>query len=155
MTIQHDGQCQCGAIRYRLHGEPLTLYVCHCKHCQKQSSSAFGMSLRVAPEALEIISGTPKVWTTRGESGRAKLCAFCGDCGTRIYHASEEPTEPVSIKAGTLNDTGWLDPIAHIWTKSAQAWVTIERDEYQCFEEEPDDEELMRRYKALHHAERL
>ena len=44
-----NGGCQCGKIRYRLIAEPLMLYICHCSDCQKQSASAFGMSLRMRP----------------------------------------------------------------------------------------------------------
>lgn len=133
------GQCQCGAIQYRLVEEPLVLYVCHCRDCQKQSSSAFGMSLWMEREAIEFLSGQPKFWTTKGDSGAAKICAFCGDCGTRIYHASDDLSEPLSIKAGTLNDTSWLQPVGHIWTKRAQPWVTIDPEKYLCYEEEPGD----------------
>jgi len=42
-----EGGCQCGHVRYRLNGPPLTLCACHCRDCQKQSASAFGMSLWV------------------------------------------------------------------------------------------------------------
>ena len=41
-----EGGCQCGAIRYRLLRAPVALCSCHCKHCQKQSSSAFGLSIK-------------------------------------------------------------------------------------------------------------
>src|ERR1700730_909187 len=41
------GGCQCGQVRYESSGESVALYVCHCRECQKQSASAFGMSLEV------------------------------------------------------------------------------------------------------------
>ena len=31
----------------------------------------------------------------------------------------------MSIKAGTLDDTTWLEPDAHFWTNSKQAWTPI------------------------------
>jgi len=55
-------------------------------------------------------------------------------------HGSDDPDDPVSIKAGSLDDTGELRPIAHIWLKSAQPWLTIERERYPCFDKEPDNE---------------
>ena len=39
------GGCQCGAVRYAISAAPLRLIACHCRECQKQSASAFGMSL--------------------------------------------------------------------------------------------------------------
>ena len=139
------GGCQCGAIRYRLNGRPRMLYVCHCRDCQKQSSSAFGMSLIVAREDLEFTRGGErlKTWDTLGDDGALKRCAFCPDCGTRIYHAGPETESTLSIKAGSLDDTRGLKPVAQIWLGSAQPWVAVERDRYRCFEQEPDDEEAL------------
>ena len=122
-----SGGCQCGAIRYQLRGESKMLYACHCKDCQKQSSSAFGMSLIVTPQSLHFVSGEDRIraWDTRGGDGNIKRCHFCADCGTRIYHASDRPGDDISIKAGTLDDPSWLAPAAHLWTDSAQPWSTI------------------------------
>ncbi len=143
-----EGQCQCGNIQYRLTGEPLTLYICHCLHCQKQSSSAFGMSLWVSRNEIKFLFGEPKFWVTTGDSGATKICAFCENCGSRIYHTSDENQAPLSLKAGTLNDTSWLRPIAHIWTKRAQPWVTINQEQYRCYDGEPDsDDELLRLWR--------
>jgi hypothetical protein len=49
-----EGGCQCKSVRYLLRALPLTLYACHCKECQLQSSSAFGLSMRVSAAAVEI-----------------------------------------------------------------------------------------------------
>lgn len=147
------GGCQCGAIRYRLTGTARMLYACHCTDCQKQSSSAFGLSLIVDPADVEITRGAErlKTWDTRGDDGALKRCAFCPDCGTRIYHAPETGDEPISIKAGSLDDTAWLRPVAHLWLKSAQPWVSVDRELYRCFEQEPDDEaDLERLWQQSH-----
>jgi len=141
-TTPATGGCQCGAIRYRLNGEPRLLYICHCSDCQKQSASAFGMSLRVQPSQVEFISGNASLrsWDTRGDDGEIKRCYFCADCGTRIMHGSDDAAQDVSIKAGSLDDTSNLQPRAHIWLRSAQPWVDIDRERYACFDTEPDDD---------------
>ena len=126
MTEVLEGGCQCGAVRYRITGAPLTLYACHCTDCQKQASSAFGLSLWVRRDDFEVTRGEPKLWRRRAESGRMKACAFCADCGSRIYHASEGDPEVFSVKGGSLDDTRWLRPLGHIWTRSAQPWVSFE-----------------------------
>jgi hypothetical protein len=129
-----EGGCQCGSVRYRVQGKPLALAVCHCTECQRQSGSAFGMSLAVPGESFRLLRGELKTFTTVCDSGRIKHCAFCPDCGTRIYHQGTEPV--MSIKPGTLDDTSWLDPGAHYWTKSKQPWVPIPPGT-RCF---PDDD---------------
>jgi hypothetical protein len=135
------GGCQCGKIRYRLTGEPLTLYACHCSGCQKQSGSAFGMSLVMPPGQVEIIQGAESLrsWDTPDGDSRIKRCYYCPDCGTRIMHGSDDTRQNVSIKAGSLDDTRELHPSAHIWLQSAQSWVSVDRSKYACFDAEPDD----------------
>jgi hypothetical protein len=124
----YPGGCQCGEIRYEIHGEPLTFYACHCRECQKQSASAFGLSLTVARETLRVIQGQPKTWTRDADSGRAVTCAFCPNCGTRLFHDRAHNRATLNVKAGTLDDPNWLRPIGNIWTSSAQPWVTIADD---------------------------
>jgi hypothetical protein len=115
------GGCQCGEVRYRFEGEPIELTVCHCRDCQRQSGSAFGMSLFVPADAFKLLSGTLKYFEVVCDSGRKKSCAFCPSCGTRIYHRTGAD---ISIKAGTLDNTSSLRPTAHYWTGRKQPWVT-------------------------------
>ena len=140
------GGCQCDSIRYRINSSPHLLYTCHCTDCQKQSSSAFGMSLIVDATAVEFVVGGDrlKFWDTLGEDASLKRCAFCPDCGTRLYHDSEDGRR-FSIKAGSLDDTSQLEPIAHIWLRSAQPWIAFDPDKYHCFEQEPDNREDLAR----------
>ncbi len=116
------GGCQCGSVRYRLDGAPLALAVCHCTECQRQSGSAFGMSLAVPTGAFKLLSGALKTFEVRCDSGRIKTCAFCPECGTRIYH---QTPSGMSVKAGTLDDTSRLKPDSHYWTMRKQPWVII------------------------------
>ncbi len=117
-----SGGCQCGAVRYRITGWPLTLYCCHCSECQRQASSAFGMSMRVARQNVEI-DWQAMARRVREAGQRNEVHGhFCPDCGVRILH-DRPGSATVTIKAGTLDDTSWLNPVAHIWTASAQPWV--------------------------------
>jgi hypothetical protein len=63
-------------------------------------------------------------------------------------HGSDNPDENVSIKAGALDDTSGLQPDAHIWLRSAQPWVSIDRERYACFEAEPDYAKLVQLRKT-------
>lgn len=122
MRAGAQGGCQCGEVRYRLAAEPRQLTACHCLDCQRQSGSAFGLSLDVPKEGFELLSGRLASFRVRCDSGRSKECAFCPSCGTRIHHSGEWG---VSVKAGTLDDTSQLRPEAHYWTGRKQPWVEI------------------------------
>ncbi|HZS83251.1 MAG TPA: GFA family protein [Stellaceae bacterium] len=122
MVEARRGGCQCGHIRYELTEAPLGVSVCHCRACQKQSGSAFGMSLHLPATAFRLASGSLKTFEVVCDSGRIKTCAFCPECGTRIFHRTERG---LSVKAGTLDDPSGIVPDGHYWTRSKQAWVRI------------------------------
>jgi hypothetical protein len=123
MTIR-DGGCQCNRVRYRADTTRARLIVCHCKECQRQSGSAFGMSLST-PSADFSVTGPLKSFERGSERGTRMVCHFCAECGTRIYHQPTHTSERVNIKAGTLDETGWLTPELHIWLRSKQPWTTV------------------------------
>jgi hypothetical protein len=120
-----EGGCECGDIRYAITGEPLALAVCHCTQCQRQSGSAFGMTLVVPRAIFRIASGEPHCYTTVADSGTPKDCFFCGRCGVRIYNAPESMPETVNVKPGTLDDTRWLAPKMQVWCSSQQPWLEL------------------------------
>lgn len=120
-----EGGCQCGAIRYRVTGPPLTFYACHCTECQKQSASAFGLSFWVKRSDLELVSGEPKFWELSADSGNTTRCAFCPDCGSRLFNAPGDFLEIYSIKGGSLDDIADFAPAGHIWVRSKQPWVDL------------------------------
>ena len=129
------GHCQCGAVAYQIDQTPLQLNICHCTDCQKQSGSAFGMSLVIKPESFRLIKGRLQEFQVNTDSGREKTCAFCPGCGVRIFNRSQAL---MSVKAGTLDDTSWLAPDGHYWTRSKQGWTTLP-EHTPCFETVPGD----------------
>jgi hypothetical protein len=124
MRLPLTGGCQCGQVRYKITAPPLAVYACHCTECQRQSASAFSLSMPVPRDAIEV-TGTPKSWRRVSDSGRAILCVFCADCGVRLFHNPERNPQVSIVKPGTLDDTTWLKPVGHIWTRSAQSWMEI------------------------------
>jgi hypothetical protein len=88
------------------------------------------MSLAIQSGDFRLLSGELETFTTVCDSGRTKECKFCPSCGTRLYHQVVEAA--ISVKAGTLDDTSWLEPGAHYWTGSKQPWVPIPKSA-SCF----------------------
>ncbi len=131
------GGCQCGTLRYVCEEEPLELYVCHCTECRRQSASAFGISVIVPRKGLRVTRGTPKFWARPADSGGRVECAFCQNCGSRLWHEDEGGSETVSIKGGSLDDPPDLSAAVHIWTSRKLPGVNIP-DGAQQFPEEPE-----------------
>jgi hypothetical protein len=129
------GGCQCGAVRYEVRGEPVSLYVCHCRECQKQSASAFGISVIVKRPDFRVVQGEVKVWSRATDRGGALACAFCPACGSRVWH--EGATDEISVKGGSLDEPPDLRSACHIWTARALPGVVIPKAARQ-FPGEPD-----------------
>ena len=94
-------------MRYVLTTEPIRLAACHCKEWQRQSGSAFGMSMLVKKDSLTV-TGQTKQFTRVADSGNEVAGVFCPECGVRIYHAPKFVQDVLSLKPGTLDDTSWL-----------------------------------------------
>lgn len=87
-----------------------------------------------------MTSGSVRQFASTAESGRARKGVFCTNCGSRLYHEIEWRPGKVSIRAGTFDDTGWLKPQVHLWTKHKQPWVIIPHGVI-TFETQPDLEQ--------------
>ncbi len=120
-----EGRCQCGEVSYRLTGEPINFFACHCKECQKQSASAFGLALWVTNFTFEKLDGDIASWTRTTPSGQAMIGEFCKHCGTRLFHRQSNNPQVISIKPGTLENLSRFEPVGHIWTSEKQTWVEI------------------------------
>lgn len=124
MPAPYEGGCQCGRVRYVLNVEPVRTVACHCKECQRQSGSAFGMSM-IIPEASLTVSGQTKSYIRIADSGNRNEGVFCPECGTRIYQIPKHFKDVLVLKPGTLDDTSWVRPSYFVWMKSSQGWVPV------------------------------
>lgn len=138
MLLPMEGGCECGATRYEITGEPVIVYVCHCTTCQTQSGSAFGMAARFLVDDFRLTKGTLSSFQRPGTQGHTFTNSFCPKCGTRIHHVTSRFPLVVSLKPGTLDDTSWLRPTDHLFTRSAQPWVKIP-DDAEAHEGRPTD----------------
>lgn len=127
MTFPREGGCQCGAIRYAVDGPPTLVFACHCTACQRRSGSAFVVSLIVPDRAFRLTRGRLKPQDRTADSGATLTHWFCADCGTPVLGAARgtAPDLYQTVRLGTLDDVSGIRPTVHVWTGSAQDWVTI------------------------------
>ena len=122
-ALPMTGGCSCGAIRYRIASFPLLLYACHCADCQTASGSAFALNMPVWAKDFHLAQGQPKPWRHLSPTEVPLTSWFCGDCGARLYGERTGREHIVNLRAGTLDDTSWLTPVAHFFMRSAQNWM--------------------------------
>jgi hypothetical protein len=130
------GGCLCGACRYELRAAPFVVYACHCTDCQRQTGSAFNMTMPAPRDAFSITKGEPAAFARTTARGRQTTIRFCGTCASRLF-AESNPTT-VAIRPGTLDDTTWLTPAAQFYLSSAHAWARLD-DMPVSHETQPDD----------------
>ena len=130
----HEGGCVCGNVRYRTTGAALLATACHCKFCQRRTGSAFSEPAFFKIEQVQLSGGEMATYEHRSdESGRWLRMEFCPRCATTVTWTAQRRPGVRGISSGTFDDPDWLKFQRHIWTRSAQPWVTIPAHA-QCFE---------------------
>jgi hypothetical protein len=131
MTVEpfpRNGGCHCRALRYAIARPPLGVYACHCTDCQTLSGAAFGIAV-VVPSAAFTLTGSPRLVPRVLGSGRTSNRWICPECGVWIcgdpVRDATTAEERRFVRGGTFDDTSWLSPSTHYWTRSAQPWIVF------------------------------
>ena len=120
-----DGRCHCGYITFEAEIEPDKTLLCNCTDCQTFSGSAFRVHTFTRENAFRLLSGEPKIYVKIAESGNKRPQAFCPECGTHIYATAVGAGPKVyAIRVGSIRQRDQIVPLAQIWSRSAQPWVT-------------------------------
>lgn len=105
------GGCLCGAVRYRVRGEPFHVGRCHCADCRKESGSVFSIYGQWPLDAFEL----------EGELATYEGRSFCPRCGSRLGNLEEDAVE---LRLGSLDDAPFeLAPEAEIWITRREPWL--------------------------------
>jgi len=100
------------------------------------TSSAFSLGCVLPDGAFRLLQGQPKgVQRTTG-SGRVSTRWVCPECGVWVCTAPRPGSTVRNVRGGTLDDTSWLRPTAHIWTRSKQSWLPLPEGD-RNFETQP------------------
>jgi hypothetical protein len=128
----HEAGCACNSIRYRFTGKPYTVYACHCTRCQSRTGSAFGMTMQVPSDGLELLEGCPVDVSIK--SGGPTF-QYCEKCRALIFLKSAP--DITCIFPGCFDDNSWFKPVANVWVRSAQPWVFLDKN-LKSYETQPD-----------------
>lgn len=102
MSVDLEGGCYCGALRYRVTAEPIRKGQCHCRPCQHISGGGPNYFMVVPVEAFAYTRGEPSTYR-RPDLEKPRTREFCGVCGTHILSLRQGMAHPI-VKAGTLDD---------------------------------------------------
>ena len=115
-----EGGCHCGAVRYRIEGEPKTHALCHCKDCRRSAGAPMVSWTMFPSAAVRIIAGIPKTYTS-SENGRRQ---FCGDCGTGLFYTNANVLPGIiDIQSATYDDPDAVPAAVHIQVAERVSWM--------------------------------
>lgn len=118
------GQCRCGQVTLEIVAQQLPpLYACHCLSCQRWSGSAFGLHMLSAASAVQTVGETAIF--EHEHQGQTSTQHACGTCHTRLFNETTAAPGMRVVRAGILDGSERLEPVAHIWTRRKQPWLVL------------------------------
>ena len=142
MNLPQNGGCQCGKLRYEITEAPLATYACHCRDCQRMTSSAFSIAVIVRDSAFRLSGAEPRPLSRIADSGRTAIRWVCPECASWICSGPKPGTAAAEelrrVRAGTLDDTSWVRPTLHYFIGRKQPWVALPEGSL-TFETQPAD----------------
>ncbi|MGI3004914.1 GFA family protein [Shewanella algae] len=119
-----QGGCLCGAIRYRLEGEPFDADHCYCSQCRKSTGAVVGSWMDFRLEQLTWQGETVREYASSAKIRRG----FCPNCGTSLSYRSLDYPEFISLSIASLDDPDRVAPRYHIYCTDKPAWLQITDD---------------------------
>ena len=112
-----SGGCQCGAVRFRVEGEPGRASICWCRMCQKAFAGPFG--------ALVTVNVADLTWT-RGQRSTFQSSdivsrGFCAACGTPLTF--EYSDDKIDLAVFAFDDPSAVAPVVQLAVEGRPTWT--------------------------------
>jgi hypothetical protein len=125
MPTTYRGGCQCGAIRYEITAEPMFGGHCQCLDCQHESGGGHTSFMAFPADAVKL-TGTPRFYEAKADSGNLVRRGFCPTCGSSVIGATSGMPHMTTISAGSLDDPGLFEPGFVVYTSRGHAWDLVD-----------------------------
>ncbi len=135
--MKQSGRCQCGKINYNFNQEDvISAHHCHCKDCQRATGSGKATIIYIPNKKLNV-DGEIKFFESKGSMGSTIRRGFCENCGSGIISYAKEMPMIKFIKAGTLDDSSWLNVESSFFAKASSDWNKPDEN-IKSFQGNPD-----------------
>jgi hypothetical protein len=118
------GECQCGAVRYRVADAFLYAANCHCSRCRAATGSAFKAFAGIERKKLEITEGMDTLLVFGEDDLNDTRCAACGSLLFSVVRNGAY----VHVAMGSLVDAPSIRPAEHMFVGSKAPWFEITDD---------------------------
>jgi hypothetical protein len=143
LALPAQGACRCGQVKFKISAAPLLTMACHCRGCQRMSSSAYSLSAAIPAAAFEVTQGEPVIGGLHG----ATKHYFCGYCMTWMFTRPEVSDAFVNCRPTLLDDASWFSPFIETFTSTRLPFAaTGARHSFEEFPPMDAYEELIAEY---------
>ena len=117
-----SGGCLCGGVRYQITGPCRDIINCHCENCRRTHGHIAAYTA-VQKSALELVCQRSLQWY-HDESPNTYR-GFCNQCGASLFWDARDGGNKMSVAAGSLDDSGDLKTIGHVYVSEAGRYYEI------------------------------
>jgi hypothetical protein len=122
-AVGFSGGCLCGGVRYRIDGVCRDIICCHCENCRR-THGHFAAYTAVRQSALTLLSQDTLRWYHDASPDTWR--GFCERCGASLFWDARDGAGRISVAAGSLDDSGGLKILGHIFMAEAANYYQID-----------------------------
>lgn len=122
MTDTQEGGCRCGAVRYRVSGEPLMAALCHCRDCRRSTGAPMVAWALYEASQVEFVSRAPATHLASPGVQRG----FCARCGTSLSFTADYLPGMIDLTLASFDAPERIAPRFHTWTSQALPWMATQ-----------------------------
>lgn len=131
------GACRCGRVEIEVTKAPICTAACHCRGCQKMSSSAYSLTAMVPADGFAVTKGETVIGGLHGADLQHNSCDHCK---TWLFTRIAGVDWFVNVRPTMLEETAWFHPFMETYTRTRLAFAAT--GAIRSFAEFPEMEEL-------------
>jgi hypothetical protein len=121
-TEGYSGGCLCGGVRYRIEGKCRDIICCHCENCRRTHGHVAAYTA-LDRSSLTLLGAETLQWYHDASPDTYR--GFCNRCGASLFWEVRDGRRRISVAAGTLDDSGGLKTIGHVFVAEAAHYYEI------------------------------
>jgi hypothetical protein len=121
-AVSLTGGCLCGGVRYRIDGDCRDIICCHCENCRRTHGHVAAYTA-LDQSALTLVSAHTLQWFHDASPDTYR--GFCNRCGASLFWDARDDGKRISVAAGSLDDSGSLHTIGHVFVAEAGSYYEI------------------------------
>ena len=115
--MERIAECHCRQLRAITSGEPESVYVCHCKACQRRTGAIIHNGSRWLKSQVRI-EGEHKIYGRMADSGFEIRFHFCPNCGSSVFWEGDRSPTTCGIAVGCFADPSFPAPTSSGYEES-------------------------------------